>query len=60
MLENRALPAQKDIVLANAAFGIQVYEKGQKSIEECLEIARESLESGKALETFKKFAALNC
>ena len=60
VLENRALPAQKDIVLANAAFGIQVYEKGQKSIEECLEIARESLESGKALETFKKFAALNC
>ena len=60
VLENRALPAQKDIVLANASFVIQVYEKGQKSIEECLEIALESLESGKALETFKKFAALNC
>ena len=33
VLENRALPAQKNIVLANAAFGIQVLEKGQKSIE---------------------------
>ena len=59
VLANKALPAQKDIVLANAAFGTQVYEKGQKSIEECLDIARESLESGKALETFKKFVELN-
>jgi anthranilate phosphoribosyltransferase len=59
VLANKALPAQKDIVLANAAFGIQVYEKGLKSIEECLDIARESLESGKALETFKKFVELN-
>lgn len=59
VLANKALPAQKDIVLANVAFGIQVYEKGQKSIEECLDIARESLESGKALETFKKFVELN-
>ena len=59
VLANKTLPAQKDIVLANAAFGIQVYEKGQKSIEECLDIARESLESGKALETFKKFVELN-
>lgn len=59
VLANKALPAQKDIVLANAAFGIQVYEKRQKSIEECLDIARESLESGKALETFKKFVELN-
>ena len=59
VLENRALPAQKNIVLANAAFGIQVLEKGQKSIEECIETARESIDSGKALATFKKFAELN-
>ena len=59
VLENRALPAQKHIVLANAAFGIQVLEKGQKSIEECVEIARESIDSGKALHTFKKFVELN-
>ena len=59
VLANKALPAQKDIVLANAAFGIQVFEKGKKSIEECLDIARESLESGKALATFKKFVELN-
>ena len=59
VLENRALPAQKNIVLANAGFGIQVLEKGQKSIEECIEIARESIDSGAALRTFKKFVELN-
>ena len=59
VLENRAMPAQKNIVLANAGFGIQVLEKGQKSIEECIAIARESIDSGKALATFKKFVELN-
>ena len=59
VLENRALPAQKNIVLANAAVGIQVLEKGQKSIEECIEVARESIDSGAALRTFKKFVELN-
>ena len=59
VLGNKALPAQKNIVLANAAFGIQVYEKGKKTIEECIDIARESIDSGKALNTFKKFVELN-
>ena len=59
VLENRALPAQKNVVLANAAFGIQVMEKGKKSMEECVEIARESIDSGKALATFRKFAEIN-
>ena len=59
VLENRALPAQKNIVLANAAFGIQVLERGEKDIEECIEIARESIDSGAALRTFKKFVELN-
>ncbi len=59
VLNNTCLPAQKEIVMANAAFGIQVMEQGKKSIEECLDIARESIESGKALKTFKKFAEIN-
>lgn len=59
VLENRALPAQKDVVLANAAFGIQVMEEGKKTIEECLAIARESIDSGSALATFRKFVELN-
>ena len=56
VLENRA---QKNIVLANAAFGIQVLERGEKGIEECISIARESIDSGNALKTFKKFVELN-
>ena len=59
VLENRALPAQKNIVLANAAFGIQVLEKGCKSVEECIDIARESIDSGRALATFRRFVEIN-
>ena len=59
VLNNKALEAQKNIVIANAGFAIQVLEKGQKSIEECMDIARESIDSGKALATFKKFVELN-
>ena len=59
VLENRALPAQKNIVLANAAFGIQVLEQGQLSIEDSIAKAREAIDSGNALRTFKKFVELN-
>lgn len=59
VLADKALPAQKDIVIANAAFGIQVFERCKKSIDECVAIARESIESGKALATFRKFVELN-
>ena len=59
VLANRALPAQKNIALANAAFGIQGVEKGGKSIDECIDIARESIDSGSALRTFRKFVELN-
>ena len=59
VLANTALPAQKDVVLANAAFAIQVLEKGKKEIAECIEIARESIDSGRALATFKNFVELN-
>ena len=59
VLANTALPAQKNVVMANAAFAIQVLEKGKKEIDECIDIARESIDSGKALATFKKFFELN-
>ena len=59
VLENRCFPAQKEIVMANAAFGIMVLERGKKDIFECLDIAKESIESGKALATFKKFVTFN-
>ena len=48
-----------DAVLENRALPAQMMEKGLKNIEECVEIARESIDSGKALATFKKFVELN-
>ena len=59
VLENTASESQKNVVIANAAFAILVYEAGKKDILECCDIARESIESGKALKTFKKFVELN-
>ena len=59
VLQGTAPQAQKNIVMANAAFAIQVLEKGKKSIEECIDIARESLDSGKALSTFRRFVEIN-
>lgn len=59
VLQNTAEESQKNVVLANAAFGIQVLEAGKKDILECLAIARESLESGKAFATLKKYVELN-
>jgi len=46
------------VVIVNAAFAIRVICP-EKPIEECIALARESLESGKARETLKKFVELN-
>ena len=54
VLNNRAEAAQTQCVIVNAAFAIQVMEP-EKEIEECIAIARESLESERALKTLKKF-----
>jgi anthranilate phosphoribosyltransferase len=58
VLHNRATDAQRDCVLINAAFAIQVICP-EKSIEECLAEARESLYSGNALHVLKKFIEIN-
>ena len=58
VLENRATEGQKNTVLANAAVAIQCMDQ-KLDILEALDIARESLESGKALSNFKKFVELN-
>lgn len=59
VLENTASESQKNVVIVNAAFAIQVLESGKKNIDECVAIARESLESGKALQVLKKFIEVN-
>lgn len=58
VLHNCATKAQTECVLINASFAIQAM-KPLKPIEECVAIARESLQSGKALHTLKKFIELN-
>lgn len=58
ILNNQADKAKTSVVLANAATAIHIIEQ-QKSIEECLAIAKESLESGKALQVLKNYIALN-
>ena len=58
VLNNCATMAQKNCVIANSAFAIQVICP-EKTIADCMAEARESLESGKALLTFKKFLSLN-
>lgn len=58
VLANRGTQAQKNCVVANAGFAIQVICP-KKPIEACLAEAREALESGKALENFKRFLEVN-
>lgn len=58
VLQNKATKAQTDCVLINASFAIQAIEP-HLSIEDCVAAAREALESGKALETLKKFIDTN-
>lgn len=58
VLAATATDAQKNCVLANSAFAIQVICP-EKKIDACLAEARESLEGGKALAAFKKFVSLN-
>ena len=58
VLENRATEAQRNCVVINSAFAIQVICP-EKSIETCIAEAKESLDSGRALATFKQYVSLN-
>ena len=58
VLMDKATEAQKNVVIANAGFAIHIINQ-QKSVEDCMAEARESIESGRALATLKKFVELN-
>ncbi len=58
ILAGTATREQTDCVIANAAFAIHVM-KPQTPLEECIGMARQSLQSGRASETFKKFMEIN-
>ena len=53
VLEGRATPAQNHAVVANAAMGLHAADQKQ-DFREAVALAREALDSGKALATFKK------
>lgn len=58
VMKGTATQAQKEVVIVNAAFAIRVICP-DKPLEECIALARESLDSGKALATLKKFVEVN-
>lgn len=58
VLNNTSTAAQRNVVIANSALAISVASNG-KSIEESIFEAKETLESGKAAQTFKRFIEIN-
>ena len=53
VLQNKGTQSQQNVVLANAAHAINCMEP-QKTLEDCIAIAKESLMSGKALASLTK------
>ena len=58
VLEGTAREEQKSVVLANAACGVSVMDRNL-SVEDSIALCRESLESGRALASFKRFCEIN-
>ena len=58
ILSNATTEARRNVVIANAAMAIKVVGGG-KPMSECLALARESLESGRAKEVLKRYVELN-
>ena len=57
ILEKKATKSQTDVVLANSAIAIQTITN--KTIDECLSIARQSIDSGSALNCLKRIQLLS-
>ena len=57
ILENKATKSQTDVVLANSAIAIQTITN--KTIDECLSIAKQSIDSGSALNCLKRIQLLS-
>ncbi len=58
VLSGKASDAKKNCVIANAAFAIKTIEP-ELTLDQAIKEARESLESGAALDHFHRFVALN-
>lgn len=58
VLAGRGSKEQADCVIANAAFALKTLEPAM-SLADAVATARESLESGRALEAFRRFVTVN-
>ncbi|MDR1414688.1 MAG: anthranilate phosphoribosyltransferase [Odoribacteraceae bacterium] len=58
ILDNKATESQKNVVIANAAVAIQTIEP-RRDLHDCIAIARESIQSGRAKNAFAKFLEIN-
>jgi anthranilate phosphoribosyltransferase len=58
VLENRASPARQDVVVANAGLALHICFP-ELSLEDCISKARESIESGSAMNTFRTLMGIN-
>lgn len=58
VLKNECTDSKKSVILVNAAFAIKVMEP-DKDMKECVSIAREALESGKAYQTLCRYLEMN-
>lgn len=58
VLEGSSTQAQKDVVIANSAFAINLV-RPELPVMDCVAMARESIESGAALKVMKEYVALN-
>lgn len=58
VINNTATGAQKNAVIANAAFAINTIDRALP-LEVCIAQAKEAIDSGKVKETFKQFVTLN-
>lgn len=58
VLQNKATVAQQQVVLVNSAMALQCL-KASQSFEDCIAEATESLQSGKAYQTFTQLTAIH-
>ncbi len=58
VLSNKATVAQTNAVVINAAYAIQTCSP-EKSIADCIALAKESIEAGKAMAAFRTFVEIN-
>ena len=58
VLENRAAPARQDVIIANGGLALKTCFPAL-NLEECIEKARDSVESGSAMKAFRTLIEMN-